>query len=267
MELVFVKLGGSVITDKSRPLKARPSELRRLSQEIAEALRVRELRLLVGNGGGSFAHYYAKELLASTRQDPSSLGLLAAKVHWAAARLNEMVVRALIQRGLPALPFSPCASAVASGGEILAWDLGPLTRALQVGTLPVVHGDVLLDLQRGFSIFSTERLFRYLARRLKPSRVIIGTDVDGLYDSDPSRSPEAKKLDVITAEQLPIIPGGPGERIDVTGGMRAKVLELLELCRETGAECEILNALRPGHLRRALLGETGLGTKVAWART
>jgi isopentenyl phosphate kinase len=265
MELVFLKLGGSVITDKSKPLKTRPEELKRLGKEIAEAVEAGGLRLLVGNGGGSYAHYYARQLLSSRGEARARLNLLAAKVRWAAARLNGIVVRALISEGLPAFGFSPSASAVASGGEILAWDLGPLTKALQDGVLPVIHGDVLLDLQRGFSILSTERLFRYLARRLRPTRVIVGTDVDGVYDSDPNTFKTAKKFDAVTAEHLPLLSGAHEGRIDVTGGMRAKVLELLELSRETGIECEIVNALRPGFIMRALLGERGLGTVVAWA--
>jgi isopentenyl phosphate kinase len=47
--------------------------------------------------------------------------------------------------------------------------------------------------------------------------------------------------------------------IDVTGGMTHKVKMMLELAK-LGIESEIINAKEPDLLKRALLGEKGLGT-------
>ena len=56
-ELVFLKLGGSLITDKTRPEAARTTVIRRLARELAETLRVRpSLRLVLGHGSGSYGH-------------------------------------------------------------------------------------------------------------------------------------------------------------------------------------------------------------------
>ena len=48
-ELVFIKLGGSVITDKTQPETARPEVIQRLAREVASARLARpELQLLLG---------------------------------------------------------------------------------------------------------------------------------------------------------------------------------------------------------------------------
>jgi isopentenyl phosphate kinase len=52
-------------------------------------------------------------------------------------------------------------------------------------------------------------------------------------------------------------PEGP----DVTGGIANKIKELLTLV-EHGVEAEIVNATKPDVLKRAILGERELGTKI-----
>ena len=57
MNLIFLKLGGSLITDKSNAHTARPDVLRRLAAEILTALDAQpDLRLVIGHGSGSFGH-------------------------------------------------------------------------------------------------------------------------------------------------------------------------------------------------------------------
>ena len=60
-ELVFVKLGGSLITDKTKPFTARMDIIKRLAEEIHEAKGEGKLKLLIGHGGGSFPHVPAKK--------------------------------------------------------------------------------------------------------------------------------------------------------------------------------------------------------------
>ena len=51
--LIFLKLGGSLITNKNIPFSARKDTLRRLAAEISEALDTNpELKLLIGHGSG-----------------------------------------------------------------------------------------------------------------------------------------------------------------------------------------------------------------------
>ncbi len=65
--LVFLKFGGSLITDKQRPRAPRPEVLERLAGEIGRALKKHpDIRLVLGNGAGSFGHSSAKKY--GTRQ-------------------------------------------------------------------------------------------------------------------------------------------------------------------------------------------------------
>ena len=55
--MILIKLGGSVITDKNRPLTARLDVVQRLAYEIAAC----EEKVVLIHGGGSFGHIKAAE--------------------------------------------------------------------------------------------------------------------------------------------------------------------------------------------------------------
>jgi isopentenyl phosphate kinase len=59
-EIVLVKLGGSLITDKTRPETVRAETLARLASEIASAIPACRERLVVAHGSGSFGHVAAE---------------------------------------------------------------------------------------------------------------------------------------------------------------------------------------------------------------
>jgi len=60
-ELIFLKLGGSLITEKSVWETARREVIERAAQEVKEAFEERAFQLLLGHGSGSFGHYPARK--------------------------------------------------------------------------------------------------------------------------------------------------------------------------------------------------------------
>ena len=262
--LVLVKLGGSVITDKAKPFSERRDVIARLAAEIHSSRIKTGSRLIVGHGGGSYPHVPAEKFRTHLGLVDENSRMGAALVQDAASRLNRIVVDALLKAGEPAVSVQPSSAAVAKDSKIVFWNLEALKLMLETGLVPVPYGDVGIDLSKGFCILSTEEVFRYLAVRLNPRRVIIGSDVDGVYDTDPRKKEGAKKIPLITlenaAEVLPSL--GGATTVDVTGGMRSKILTLLELVREMDVECEVLNLLVPGNLEEALNGERGRGTLI-----
>jgi len=178
-------------------------------------------------------------------------------------KLNAYVIDALQKAGLPAIAIQPSACAVVSEGRIISMELAPVHKLLELGLVPVLYGDAMPDLGRGMSILSGDQLVVRLAKDLGAGRVILGTDVDGVYTVDPKKGKEARLIQEITPTNWPEVekslsrPEGP----DVTGGIANKVKELLTLV-EHGVEAEILNATKPDVLKRAVLGERGLGTKI-----
>jgi isopentenyl phosphate kinase len=260
--LIFVKLGGSVITDKKKPFTERRRLIKSLAEEIYSSHRHSDFNLIIGHGGGSYPHTPAGRYQTHKGivGDESTLGI--ALVQDAASRLNRIIVSYLLEAGEKAISVQPSSALVASNGRIVSWDLATIRLMLKLGLVPVTYGDVGLDQVKGCCILSTEEIFCYLARHLKPDRIIIGTDVDGVYEGDPKKDKDAKKIPIITpknAVNLIHLLGGAGG-LDVTGGMRTKVATLLDLVREVDVECEVLNIARRGVLEKALKGERGIGT-------
>jgi isopentenyl phosphate kinase len=253
--LYFLKLGGSLITDKTKPRAPRMDILDRLAAEIAAACAEKPaLRLVVGNGAGSFGHIPARRY--GTRQGvrtPEDWRGFAEVWHEADA-LNRLVINALHVAGLPAVAFPPSASVTARDGQVSAWDLSPIRNALQAGLLPVVHGDVIFDTVRGGTILSTEDLFEHLARQVHPERILLAGLEDGVWADYPTCTRLIPEITPKTLPQLAPALGG-SSATDVTGGMASKVRQSLALVDELpGLEILIFSGEKPGQVKSALLG-------------
>jgi isopentenyl phosphate kinase len=253
--LTFLKLGGSLITDKTHPRTPRLDVLGRLADEIASALKGQpSLDLFLGHGAGSFGHVSAKQ--HGTRQGvktPEQWNGFA-EVWWDVATLNHLVLEALRSAGLPAISFPPSASVTAEDGKITRWDLEPLRAALRAGLLPVIHGDVIFDVQRGGTILSTEDLLLHLARLMQPQRLLLAGIEPGVWADFQTRSriiPEITMTNI--SEIAPEL--GESAAIDVTGGMETKVEQCLDLAQDIPQiEIVIFSGDEPGVLLEVLLG-------------
>ena len=262
IHLEFIKLGGSLITEKDRPGTPRLEVMDRLAAEIAAALKEdKTLRLILGHGSGSFghipAHRYGTRLGVHTPEE--WLGF--AEVWQQAARLNRLVLDALVSAGLPAIAFPPSGSVIAQDGKVVSWDLSPIQSALQAGLLPVVYGDVVFDTLRGGTILSTEDLFGYLAPHLHPQRILLAGIESGVWADYPERT---QLVSEITPHNLPLVAPGLGgsAATDVTGGMASKVQLSLDLVSQIPQlKVLIFSGEQPGYVHRALLGDK-IGTLI-----
>jgi len=255
MDLIFLKLGGSLITDKTRPYTPRPDKLALLSQEIASVLRQDPgLRMVLGHGSGSFGHAAASKY--NTRQGVSKRAawLGFAEVWYQASALNRIVMEALHAAGLPAMTFSPAASVTARDGKVHHWDLYPIRVALENGLLPVIHGDVVMDEVRGGTILSTEDLFSYLSQQLHPKRILLAGLEAGVWADFPVKAHLLEEMTTGNFSQYASSLGA-AKGADVTGGMLAKVTEMLSLVEQIpGLEVLIFSGEQPGKLTLALQG-------------
>jgi len=255
-DLVFIKLGGSLITKKDSPQTARLDTIRRLSQEIALARSQNPaLHVLIGHGSGSFGHVPAHQY--GTRQGVHSpqewLGFV--EVWGAAAQLNRIVQDTLRAADLPVISLPPSASILARDGRVESWELGPIRSAIKAGLIPVVFGDVVFDRQRGGTILSTEDLFDHLAFSLHPGRIILAGIEPGVWKDFPEKNEIIQEITPANITGFYSALGG-SMATDVTGGMASKVQQSLELVqRIPGLSVEILSGEEPGLIQRALLGE------------
>ena len=262
MSLCFLKLGGSLITDKTRPYTVRSDKLDTLAAEIAAVTRENpDMQIVLGHGSGSFGHAAAGRY--GTRKGVAGPEAWRgfAEVWFQASTLNRLVVEALHRAGLPVVTFSPVSSVTARAGKVSIWDHRLIHAALMNGLLPVIHGDVIFDEILGGTILSTEDLFEHLAHQLQPQRILLAGMEAGVWADFPART---HLLDEITPADFlrnaPVLGGTAGT--DVTGGMHTKVTGMLALLEQIPAlEILIFSGEQAGNLRRALAGEN-LGTRL-----
>lgn len=270
-ELVFLKLGGSVITDKNREATAREDVIHRAAQEISRALKAQpDLSLVLGHGSGSFGHFVADKygLRHGIQEGPQREAYWwgYAKTAAAAARLNRLVTDIFLAENLPVFPLQPSASALCRGGKLMAMETHPVAEALSHGLIPVVYGDVAFDEVWGCTIISTEQIFACLACALRPSRILLASIVEGVYDSDPFQNPQARLFREIGPDNIAqveqTLSGSHG--VDVTGGMLTKVREMYALVRsQPSLSVHLISGQREGLIERALLGQApGEGTLI-----
>lgn len=264
--VVFLKLGGSLITDKRVAETARPDVIAQMAATIA-AVRARQpaMQLVVGHGSGSFGHVFGQRYGTRRGATTPAEWYGFAATGDAAARLNRIVTAALLAAEVPAWSIQPGVALRCADGRVVAGPEETVAVALARGVVPVVYGDVALDSVRGCTIASTEEIFERLADFLRPARIVLAGEVDGIFTADPFVDPAAQRIARITPADFDAIAGGLGgsHGVDVTGGMRAKVEQALAMVRShPGLEIVVCSGLDGASLAAALAGEPA-GTRIS----
>lgn len=247
--MIILKIGGSVITKKTSPLCAREAEIHRISQEIASFLSEDADSLILVHGAGSFGHPQAMKY--RFKEDAEGVYL----IHKAVKTLNSMVVESLNKEGVRALPVHPLSSCILENSNIIDFQLENIRIMLELGIVPVLHGDVVMDKSKGIEILSGDRIISYLADTMSASKIGAGSDVDGVLDN---RGELIKK---ITPLSFVDIKKHIYSTRDATHGMLGKVNEFVELAKK-GIDSRIFNASRKGMVSKFLYGED-VGTLIA----
>ena len=249
--MLFLKLGGSLITDKTKVETVHHDELARLADEIAAARAAQpDLKLLLGHGSGSFGHVAAAKY--GTRQGVQTAvqwhGF--AEVSSSASRISKIVTDALLAAGVPAISFQPSASAVCEDGRITQLNSTSIQQALIHNLVPIIHGDVAFDTVRGGTIISTEEIMMALAAELRPAWLLLAGMTDGVYDG------QQQVIPIITPDNFAEIQSalGGSHGTDVTGGMASKVQGMLDLVSNyPQLSIRIFSGLQTGLLKTLLL--------------
>ncbi len=259
--MIFLKLGGSLITDKTGVEKVRHESVRRLAQEIAAA-RVEndDLQLLIGHGSGSFGHVAAAKYDTRSGVHTADQWYGFAEVSSAASRLSKIVTDALLAAGVPAISFQPSATAVCEDGRITQLSTTSIHHAFEYNLVPVIHGDVAFDTKRGGTIISTEEVMMALAEELRPSWLLLAGITDGVYDNQQQVIPTITSANF--AQIQPALSGSHGT--DVTGGMASKVQMMLDLVEgHPHLSIRIFSGLQNGLLKTLLLQpDSSVGTLI-----
>ncbi len=257
--MIILKLGGSLLTSKDNEFSLRRDVLRRVAREIKEGI---EGIAIIVHGGGSFGHPLAKKysLQEGFRTRSQIEGVVLTRL--AMQSFNSEVVASLVEAGLPVVGLSTSSLFITEDRAVESYRREVIEGFLKLGVFPVLYGDVVLDKAMGFCILSGDRIISKLAQDFKPERIILATDVDGIFTANPKLSSDAELIEEINPENYrEILRSLTPDATDVTGGMLGKVEELISLAN-LGYESLIINALTEGRLKKALLGERVKGTLI-----
>jgi isopentenyl phosphate kinase len=258
--ITVMKIGGSVITDKNMELTPRTQAIDRLADETRRA---NVKGLVIVHGGGSFGHPAAMRNAVKEGLKSSNQIMGFAETHHFMTVLNGLVMDSLITHKIPAVSITPSSCVVTEGGRIKNFEDTPMKMLLNMGFTPVLFGDTVPDVKLGFTVLSGDQLTSVLATKLEAQCIIVGVDVDGLYDSDPKTLATAKMHSRLSLRDLADLSSfaGNSTACDVTGGMLGKIQELLPAL-EHGIRVTVVNATKPDRIYRALKGDRVEGTVI-----
>ena len=231
-ERVLLKLGGSVVTEKAKAGAIDEGRILSIAREIAKRP---EKEYLLVHGAGSCGHPEAKAYGIASGVDRRNREGIAI-THQAVLALNREIVKGLRETGVDAVGLSPLQGCLADRGRIHSYEHRHIAAMVGLGIVPVLHGDVVMDCTRGACIISGDQLVQYLAMKMVPDRIGLATDVPGILEGD-------RVIPSIVPGKFDPSSIGASGHTDVTGGMRGKVEELMELAR-SGRTSEIFHVSR-----------------------
>ncbi len=226
----IIKLGGAVITDKTEYKKIRLFELREICEQIGEWGNP----CIIVHGAGSYGHIKAKEydITSGFRESSQIQGLM--QIRKDMHELSSIVVEELIKANLNAMNFQT-SSLIYSENENMQYKyfLNPIQKAMQLGLIPVLSGDIVFVEDGDFNIISGDVIVEILANNFQVNRVIFITDVDGLMVVNPETNQKEYLINasVEDIKSLSFTSDISENTIDVTGSMKGKVKSVLSILR------------------------------------
>ena len=262
--MIILKIGGSILTNKDAVSEVDTKSLKRIASEIKSSLDNSFKELIIVHGAGSFGHPPAKKYKIGEKFDESEypqkrIGFC--ETQNAVKKLNMYICEAFIDEGLPVVAIPASSFMRATNKRITDGNLDSFKRYLEKGFIPVIYGDVVLDDELEICVISGDQLIQYLAKNLNPDMVVLGTDVDGVYNKNPKTHDDAIFFDKFSSlDDLDTLEGTTN--VDVTGGMVGKIKELLYLA-DLGIESKIINAEVENNVFKVLENEDVKGTIIS----
>jgi len=263
--MIILKIGGSILTNKDAPESEVDSKsLKRIASEIKGSLDNSSKELIIVHGAGSFGHPPAKKYKigeAFDKDEYPQKRIGFCEIQNAVKKLNMLICEEFISQGLPVIAIPASSFMTASLKRITDGDLNIFKDYLSKGFVPVIYGDVVLDKELEFCVISGDQIIQYLSSNLNPEKVVLGTDVDGVYNKNPKTHDDAVFYEKFSSiEDLDALEGTTN--VDVTGGMVGKIKELLYLA-DLGIESKIINAEVEGNIFKVLENKEVKGTIIS----
>lgn len=195
--MMIIKLGGSSITYKKddslppydsnelrRNYRIKENVVRTVGKQISGFDRE---NLILVHGGGTHGHRtvtrWKKEKARGTEP------MMAWEVRWRMDQLSNVIVKVLGEEKVPSISVPTSNVVLSDQGEVLELHMPPLRRIMERGCVPVLRGDMVPDVNGGWSVVSGDTLIKELCRRgkeeLEPvSKAVMIMDEEGFLDPD-----------------------------------------------------------------------------------
>lgn len=234
--MILIKLGGSIITNKEKPLSPKMVTINRIARHLRK---IKEPFVIV-HGGGSFGHYWSVKYDMHTK--PARYDIRGVSVvKNSMVELDRIILDIFEKNGLA--PYCLPPTDFMAGGRPIPGKVREIKNIAESGLIPVTFGDALWYGQKKSYILSGDSIMSILAKVLRPRLSIFVLNVDGLYSDlhakDLIRKVEGRSFSV---KEVPM---------DVTGGMRRKVEEARAISR-MGLRAFFVNGNKPERIISAI---------------
>ncbi len=245
-DMILIKLGGSIITNKEKPLSPR----RKTIDKIVQSLRKIDEEIVIVHGGGSYGHYWSVRYNMHTKPaNYSPHGVSVVKNSM--VELNKIILDSFLKNKLN--PYCLPPTDFMSGNKSVTKKVKEIGKIAKAGLIPITYGDALWYGQKKFFILSGDKIMTMLSKILRPKLCIFVLNVDGLYSDMKS-----KKLIRKLGKKIPLL---TKTLMDVTGGMSRKVEES-SIIAKSGIDVFFVNGNKPQRIVDAVKRKKFNGTLV-----
>ena len=229
---ILLKLSGEALTGEA-DFGIDPKVLDRMAVEVGQLV---GLGVQIGMviGGGNLFRGAALHSAGMERVTGDHMGMLATVMN--ALAMRDALERASIPtRVMSAIPMS---------GVVEHYDRRTAIRHLNASDV------VRFSAGTGNPFFTTDSAASLRAIEINADLMLKATKVDGIYDADPVKNPDAKRYDELTYDQV----------LD----QRLAVMDqtAIVLCRDHQVPLRVYNMNKPGDLRKIAFGAQDIGTLV-----
>lgn len=234
--MILVKLGGSIITNKQKPLTPNLSAINKIASQLKK---IKE-PIIVVHGGGSFGHYWSVKYDMHTKPAKYNRKGVAI-VKNSMVELNKIILDSFLRHDLN--PYCLPPTDFMYGSKPDQKKVREIIKIAKSGLVPVSYGDVMWHGKNKFYILSGDKIIGILSKILKPRLVIFVLNVDGVYSDMKTK----KLLREIKGEKTTI----SKVKMDVTGGMNRKIKEAVSISK-SGINVFLVNGNKPNRIVNAV---------------
>ena len=242
--MILIKLGGSIITNKERPLSARRKAIESILKQIKK---IKEPKIIV-HGGGSYGHYWSVKYDMHTKPakyDARGVAIVKNSM----IELNKIILDIAVKNRINAYCLPP--TDFMNGNKSIKNKILTMNDISKSGLIPITFGDALWFGQKKSYILSGDVIMTTIAKVLKPRLSVFVLNVDGVYSNL-----KTKKLIYDFKKEKPTI---SINKTDVTGGMTRKIAEAVKISR-SGLNVFFTNGNKPQRITDAVTGKKFEGT-------